>query len=203
MFTLSTEKSYHRGNLREALIQTGLDVISEQGVRGLTLREIGTRLNVSRMAAYRHFADKSALLSAITAVGFEKFTAALTGALQEARDDFESQSEALAIAYVRFSLQHRAHFEVMFGGGGEPQYLDEEGRRVAYKSFLVLEDLIRKGQGEGAVISGDATEIAQMVWSTVHGMSVLKIGMPGDGQPWNPDLTVRFARLLRIGLSPR
>ena len=58
---------YHHGNLRSALIECGLELIDEKGIRALTLREIGSRLGVSRSAAYRHFKDKAALLSAMLA----------------------------------------------------------------------------------------------------------------------------------------
>jgi AcrR family transcriptional regulator len=51
--------TYHHGNLRAALIQGGLELIEEKGVRALTLREIGDRLGVSRSAPYRHFTDKT------------------------------------------------------------------------------------------------------------------------------------------------
>lgn len=195
-------RPYHHGNLRQALLETSLEVIAEQGVRALTLREIGMRLNVSRMAPYRHFADKSALLGAIAAVGFQKFKDALEAAIEGAGREFNSQADALAVAYVRFALENRAHFEVMFGGGGEPQYLDEAGSMVAHESFLVLENTVRRGQAQGAILAGDPTSIAQMIWATVHGISTLKLSTE-IGKKWNPAFTLYCASLLRSGLEPR
>ena len=55
-------RPYHHGNLRRALLDEALATIRAEGVDGLTLREIGARLGVSRTALYRHFADKRALL---------------------------------------------------------------------------------------------------------------------------------------------
>src|SRR6188472_2869970 len=64
-----TMTAYHHGNLRAALIQCGLELIERDGIRALTLREIGKQLCVSKSAAYRHFKDKEALLSAIYEAG--------------------------------------------------------------------------------------------------------------------------------------
>ena len=61
---------YHHGDLQRALVQEALRTIQAQGVEGLTLRAVGKALGVSRTALYRHFADKSALLSAVAREGF-------------------------------------------------------------------------------------------------------------------------------------
>jgi len=61
--------AYHHGNLRAALIQCGLELMERDGIHALTLRAIGEQLGVSRSAAYRHFKDKEALLSAIYEAG--------------------------------------------------------------------------------------------------------------------------------------
>src|SRR3954469_25220545 len=77
-------RGYHHGNLRSALIEAGLELIQEKGAAALTLREIGARAGVSRMAAYRHFANKEDLLGAISEAGFQQFAAALTEAREKA-----------------------------------------------------------------------------------------------------------------------
>ena len=203
VFTLSTKKistpkisTLPRGHLRQALIETSLRVIAEQGVRALTLREIGSRLNVSRMAPYRHFADKSALLGAIAVAGFQKFTEALETAEAKAGPDFEAQCGALASAYVRFAQENRAHFEVMFPNDGQPYFLSKEDGQIAHRSFLVLENLVKRGQQEGKMVDDNPTAIAQMIWSTVHGIATLGLGVD--------ESFIRFcSEKLRTGLRPR
>ena len=46
-----------------------LELIEREGIHALTFRELGKQLGVSRSAAYRHFKDKEALLSAIYEAG--------------------------------------------------------------------------------------------------------------------------------------
>src|ERR1700749_2149369 len=101
---------YHHGNLRAALIEQGLELIAEKGPLALTLREIGSRLGVSRTAAYRHFADKNALLSAISEAGFIEFGNALEQACAQAGPRFPARMVAMGIAYLRFTREHASHF---------------------------------------------------------------------------------------------
>lgn len=193
-------RPYHHGNLRQSLIDAGLELIAEKGVRAFTLREIGSRIGVSRMAAYRHFADKSALLRAISDAGFVAFADALEAACRTAKADFASQLSSMALAYVRFAVEHRAQFEVMFAWGDVDAKAmpSEAGRRA----FGLLVQTIQDGQQAGAVREGDTITLARVAWVQVHGISLLNL---------EPDLSpggkgTRFvllcSEILRRGLAP-
>lgn len=180
MLTLSTSNcenlhlaNYHHGNLRLTLIQTGLDLIAEHGARALTLRELGKRAGVSRMAAYRHFRDRAALLEAIQEAGFERFAEALEGARLTAGDDFTTRMRALSVAYVRFARDYPAYFEVMFSPTGEPEASSrsESGERA----FEALHRTIREGQESGDVRAGDPLLLACAAWAIVHGIATLQL----------------------------
>lgn len=164
--------AYHHGNLRAALIECGLELIQEKGMRALTLREIGSRLGVSRSAAYRHFADKAALLAAISEAGFVEFGDALEAAKHAAGEDFGPRLEAMGIAYVRFAWQRRAHFEVMFS---EPPQPDCPPSEAGLRAFGILEQTIREGQQTGEVRAGDSKLLARAVWAFVHGVAMLRM----------------------------
>jgi AcrR family transcriptional regulator len=196
----SKERPYHHGNLRDALIEAGLQLIEEKGIKGLTLREIGAAIGVSRMAPYRHFADKAALLAAISEAGFVQFAEALEAAKALAGTDFPSQLSALALAYVRFAAEHRAHYEVMFGSAVDVSEPIQGPSEAAMRAFGILEQTIREGQRNGDVREGDSVTIARHVWAHVHGISTLRL---------EPDLSehgagARFvlfcAELLQAGL---
>jgi AcrR family transcriptional regulator len=164
---------YHHGNLRTALIQTGLKLIAEKGVRALTLREIGARVGVSRMAAYRHFADKDDLLSAIADAGFVQFAEALEQARQTAAGGFAERFSAMGLAYVRFAAEHPAYMEVMFGWGGGPV---SRQTPAGQRAFGILVQTIQEGQSTGEVRPGDPVILARLVWAQVHGISMLRLG---------------------------
>jgi len=172
---VATKKAYHHGNLRSALIEASLRLIQEKGVRALTLREIGSMVGVSRMAAYRHFADKSDLLGAISEAGFAAFADALKLARDNAPNSFPARLDAMALAYVRFAMEHQAYYEVMFSSPAEKKRLTREQCAAAESSFRILEDTIRDGKARGEVRAGCSTMLARAVWSLVHGISTLKL----------------------------
>ena len=94
MFTLSTpseERSYHHGDLRRALVSSALEILSEGGVAGLSLRAAARRGKVSAMAPYRHFADKEALLAAVAEYGFHQLATRLSAAAASAADPLSDQ----------------------------------------------------------------------------------------------------------------
>lgn len=173
-------RRYHHGNLRETLIAAGLELIAEQGVRALTLREIGAQVGVSRTAAYRHFTDKAALLGAIREAGFALFADALDAARTRAAATFASRMSAMSLAYVRFAAENPAYYEVMFGAssltpGAMPHSPSGE------RAFGILEETIREGQRAGVVRAGSSVALANVVWAQVHGISML--GMAPDLGP--------------------
>ena len=185
---------YHHGNLRAALIEKGLELIAEKGPLALTLREIGSRLGVSRTAAYRHFADKTALLNAIREAGFVEFGNALQQACDQAGPEFAARLTAMGMAYLRFAREHSSHFQVMFGPAA--QTVDREADTAGNRAFGVLLNAVRQGQERGEVRAGDPLLTASVAWAMIHGISVLHLD-EGAGLPFAEACTA----LLLTGIS--
>src|SRR4051812_30727887 len=109
-------KRYHHGDLRNALIRAGQELLAAEGITGLDLRKVARAAGVSHAAPYRHFADKQALLAAIAEDGFYQLAQDIDDAIQQAPTTAAAQLEQLARAYVQFALDHPAHMREMFSG---------------------------------------------------------------------------------------
>jgi len=168
---------YHHGDLRRSLIDEAARTIQDEGVEHLTLRAVGERLGVSRTALYRHFSDKQALLAAVGREGFVTLSAALTDAW-ERHGRGRAGFEAMAIAYVRFAVEHPSHYRVMFGGFVESCAKDDDFIAAATAAFEVLVGSIVEQQEAGIVRRDDPRLLARFIWSVVHGTAMLAI----DGQ---------------------
>ena len=73
-------RSYHHGNLKQALLEAARKLIEEHGAFGFSLTEAARLAGVSPAAPYRHFRDRDALLAEVASSGFERFTARLDAA---------------------------------------------------------------------------------------------------------------------------
>ena len=155
---------YHHGDLREALLRAAVDLIADNGLAKLSLRECARRAGVSHAAPYRHFEDKDALLLAIAEEGFGRLHAAGVAAMEGLHDPRE-RLDAYAVAYVRFALRHPVHLRVMFTA-----HFDDKGQKDGGgPAFDLLRDT-------AAAVVGDEVDprlAAVAAWSLPHGLSML------------------------------
>ncbi|MFE0424560.1 TetR/AcrR family transcriptional regulator [Streptomyces sp. NPDC058953] len=154
------QATYHHGDLRRTLIDAALQAIDESGPTGWSLRELARRAGVSHAAPVHHFKDKTGLLTAVAAEGYELFA----DALEQASGDFVEAG----VAYVSFAVRHRAYFEVMF----RPELFRADDPRTA-----AARDRARRLLTEGArTLSPDPAHdriAAVTAWSTAHGLAAL------------------------------
>jgi AcrR family transcriptional regulator len=193
-------RPYHHGNLRRALLDEALATIRADGIDGLTLREIGARVGVSRTALYRHFADKRALLTAVATEGFRTLRQQLVAAWEEGGRN-RAAFDAMGRIYVRFAVANPSHYRVMFGGFVDPQACDAELAAEAAGAFQALVDALASLQRDRIVRGDDTATMARFVWAVVHGVATLGI----DGQlrePGGIDELVPYAlERLRTGVA--
>jgi AcrR family transcriptional regulator len=170
--TAPPRRAYHHGDLRRALVDASLALLAEHGPQGLTLREAARRAGVSQAAPYRHFASKDALLAAIAEEGFRGLQKATAAAAARGHDPLERLIDA-CVAYVRFAVEHMAHYRVMFG----PAVLDKSMypglRTSATGSFDALTNAIAECQRRGVLRAGDPRPMAMATWTLVHGLAAL------------------------------
>src|ERR1700736_4412740 len=161
-----SERPYHHGNLRAALLAHAERTVRELGVQELSLRELARAVGVSHGAPRRHFADRQALLDALAEAGFARLGAELRNAADGAGEDFEARLQATAAAYVRFATRDAALLELMFAvKRREPSgALRDAGERA----FSVMLELIEQGQAEGALQRGQPERIGLVLFATLQ-----------------------------------
>ena len=167
-------RPYHHGNLQRGLLDEALAMIRAEGVDRLTLREIGSRLGVSRTALYRHFADKRALLAAVATEGFRTLRQHLVAEWADGGRN-RVAFEAMGTAYVRFAIGNSSHYRVMFGGSIDPKVCGPELAAEAAGAFQALVDALSSLQRAGVVRADDTLTMARYVWAVVHGVAMLAI----------------------------
>lgn len=201
---------YHHGDLRNALIEAALQLVTEKGVEGLTLREAARRVGVSQAAPYRHFADKNALLLAVAEEGFRAMHGQILEALGRCGPDTSSRLQAIGVGYVQFAVAHPAHFRIMFGQELARSSASPTAEQTAMAVFQELAAEILKGQLAGEIRREDPLTLAVACWSIAHGLAaILSAGLLGRGELASaanlaPEALTRLVTQALIdGLAPR
>ena len=163
-------KTYHHGDLHQTLLNVGEQALTEMPVEKVTWREIARRAGVSHAAPKHHFASLGHLLAEIAARGFQRFMAAL----DEAADASPDQSAvprmmAMGRAYFHFAQSNPAAYQLMFGQR-EPMAMTPSLIDASYASWEQLETAVAAITGRTAATMG-----AMHVWSSVHGLSLLRL----------------------------
>jgi AcrR family transcriptional regulator len=183
-------RSYHHGDLRAALLRAAVDAIGQAGPAGMSLREVARRAGVSHAAAAYHFGDKAGLLTAVAAQGYRM----LTQELQDARDSGRGFLE-VGVAYVRFAVSHRAHFEVMY----RPElYRPDDAEVLEARAGAAVFLYGTNSPDAGQLAAGAAA------WSLVHGLATLWLNgnLPSELGTDPEEITRRIARYLTGPASP-
>lgn len=174
-----TRGRYHHGDLRNALLETSLALVAEQGVERFSLREAARAVGVSPAAAYRHFEDKDALLDALAHDAFGRLAQAMERAIARVPGEPGTPARAAAAfmavghAYVEFAVQHPSYFRVMFGPWCAHEDPSEEFARKGGDPYQILMDTLDALVATG-VIEAEARAGAEIAaWAAVHGLAAL------------------------------
>ena len=166
-----TERAYHHGDLRAALLGAALQIIEEAGPDAFSLRAAARRAGVSPAAPKHHFRDARGLLTAVATAGFVDFGNALEQATAPERHPTVVPQ---CHAYLRFARARPGLFRLMW----RREMIDasDPGFIAAAKRAFALSDRVVRGDGavfEPTALSSIAPTVAW--WSMVHGFVSLVI----------------------------
>lgn len=166
--------SYHHGDLRSELLNAAESVLSEKGVEAFSLRAVAKRAGVSHGAPAHHFSDVRGLLTALAAIGYERFINFQNNRQRSAKADPESQLAASGLGYIDFALENPALFRLMFSSE-KPDKSDDHLARVANSAFNKLVDDIQNVRQIDPRTDPAIMQEVMTAWAVVHGLADLMI----------------------------
>jgi AcrR family transcriptional regulator len=167
------KKSYHHGDLKNALIKAGVEILAKDGVSGLSLRKVASKAGVSHAAPYAHFADKQSLIAAISTEGFRQLYERASSVAEEYKAEPSTQLVEVAWAYVQFALDDRDRFKVMFSGVLEKEKDYPDFVAESQRNFQLVKTVVEANQAAGVLQSGPSELVALSAWSMIHGFIML------------------------------
>lgn len=181
---------------RERIITASTELIEEQGLSALSMREVARRAGVSHQAPYYYFADREAILGAIAEQGFRMLGEVVESSVPHGAGDEQAAIIVAGKAYLTFALEHRAHFRVMFrpelvSPERNPNVLGE-GVRACDQFYRIVARAVDAGLP--ARPSVDALFL--LCWSVVHGLACLVLDGPLDKVMAHHDRTAQLRDVL-------
>jgi AcrR family transcriptional regulator len=213
--------TYHHGDLRRALLDASLDLARVGGPDAVAVREATRRVGVSANAAYRHFADRDALLEAVASRAQGRAADVIAAAIAavpdaaDGDDDGDERSAARSVArqrfravglgYLRFALAEPGLFRTAFGvpvdlsRSASAEAAGECGRTP----FQLLSDQLDAMVASGALPPEQREGAELLAWSAVHGFAMLALEGPLRGLP-HPvieQIAPRLVEMVDLGLG--
>ncbi len=193
-------RGYHHGNLREALIDAALELISEKGPAGFTFADAARGAGVSPAAPYRHFRDRDALMADIAKRGFEALATDLSAAAKDGTPNPVAKVERIGQAYIDFARREPALFSAMFESGLAPSEAPEV-KAAEDRAFNVLLEACKAiSNGAKTIQRPPPMMMALHLFSIAHGIAALY--SRGDGSrrtiPMSPSELLEAATLVYL-----
>jgi AcrR family transcriptional regulator len=176
---------YHHGDLKNALIQAGFELVERHGIEQVSLRKIAARVGVSHAAPKHHFPDVSTLSAYIAASGYELLLSKINEHIQKVEQGLLSASKsssknadklfAFGTAYLEFAFTNRNIYDLMTSNEVSRNYNVEDLNINRNRVLGDLQELILSCQAEASVRPGNPESLAIYMWSTVHGFISLTL----------------------------
>lgn len=193
---MTKDTPHHHGNLREALIEAGIDLLMEGGPEALTLRRAAARAGVSHAAPAHHFDGLGGLLTVMSARAYRAFTASMVEHRSKAAPDAFAQILGVCEGYLAFAQKNAGLFHLLFVSQ-EVDRCDADWQLESFQSYQVLREACLPFSANGQ----PDPVIETAVWSLVHGFALL--GLNRDDSPKRSIFEIpAFAELLARVVKP-
>lgn len=169
-----TSADYHHGDLRNALVLAGLDILDREGLEGLSLRKVAARVGVSHAAPTHHFGNREGLFVAIAAHGFDRFRDYMLADRFARGTAPLDQLVGICQGYMRFSREQPALFRLNFSFAYK-EHPDGELQAASLRAYDVLVEVCGLFMPDPA--GPGVNELK--VWSVVHGYAMLSMFQRG------------------------
>jgi len=170
--TSTTRRRTPSADVGDRLVAAAAALLDEAGPDALTVRGVAERAQVSPTGVYNHLGGKDGILSALFVMGFDDLRTSLDAI------DLDDPVDALLESGWRYratALRHPARYSLMFERSAGPWQPTDADKDHAIAGFQALERRVAAGQAVGRFRQGRPTDVAQLVWSAVHGHVSLEL----------------------------
>jgi AcrR family transcriptional regulator len=176
-------------DVERELLAAAEAVLAEEGPGGLTVRAVAARAGIAPMGVYSHLGGKDGLVDALLIRGFDRLRAAVEPG---GEPDMLKRLRGCAMRYRDFALGNRQFYAIMFEGAILRDRTSAEVAEHATAAFGTLVQSVETAAAAGAITAETPREVAQQIWSTLHGAMALEL----NGLVLTPDPEATYRALV-------
>ncbi len=167
------KKPYHHKNLKNELIEKGIELVNKFGLEQLSLRKVAQACNVSHAAPYSHFSNKEELFKAMQYHITEQFTAILEQTISKYQGSPIFLSE-FGKAYISFFINKPQYFEFLLQQGNMQINLDIDSKdNNNYKPFVIYKEQVLQLLQYSDITPEKKEDFVIALFAYVHGLTAL------------------------------
>lgn len=173
-FDYARSREDQRRALRSAILEAAAQLLADRGIEHMSVRAIAGRVGASTKVIYSHFGGKPGIIEALYREGFDR----LSGVIREASmldGTVQERLMSIADAYRAFAVESPALYELMFGPRVRELLPTPHDRDPVMAASGVIADLLRSGQDEGTIKTGDVHRQTKFMWSALHATVSLEL----------------------------
>jgi AcrR family transcriptional regulator len=188
-------------DVERELLSAAEAVLVRDGPSALTVRAVAAEAGIAPMGVYNRLGGKDGLIDALLIMGFDRLTASIEAGREP---DIRARLVNCGMRYREFALTNPHFYKIMFGGALKREH-DRDSEVVeehARASFAALVRLVELAAAAGVISAPDPVEVAQQIWSAVHGAVSLEL----EGLVLTPYPEATYAAFIETvtrGLAPQ
>jgi AcrR family transcriptional regulator len=178
---VTERRERERQDVRRRILEAARELFQRDGYDRVTMRGVAEAIEYSPTALYYHFKDKDELMECLCREDFGR----LLEAFRSARlpDDPIERLRVIGRTYIQFGLDHPNHYRFLFltpplGGRDAPPDRSDQPPHPGEESYAVLHRLIEEAMAAGRLTPLDSHLVAQVLWTSVHGITSLLVTLP-------------------------
>jgi AcrR family transcriptional regulator len=175
-------------NVERELVSAAEAVLVRDGPGGVTVRAVAAQAGIAPMGVYNRLGGKEGLVDALLIMGFDRLRASVEAGNEP---DMLERLRACGLRYREFALANRHFYAIMFEDAIPHEHSSDEVAEHAAAAFGALVRTVESAAVAGRIEAADPSEVAQQIWSTVHGAVALEL--KGLVQTPDPEATYRAA----------
>jgi len=160
---------------KKSILEVARNIISAEGIKGLSIRKITNALDYSPGIIYHYFKDKNEIIETLVGEGYGQILASVKS-VKRNEDEPENEIREVFTNYIKAALESSEYYKVVMLNS-DPSILKktsllDKGVSKTSPTLQVLCENIERGISKNRYATWDSELSAQIIWTSTFGLII-------------------------------